>query len=383
MRKIERDLLGYIVAITLVAVLLVMERILIAAALPLVLFFFPSKMSLRVGSVHFEGPTYVGDPVTFVAEFTAFGLGYLRVSCQVDDVVEVLEGGSKAGGFVPGYRRFRISYRGRARRRGKVDFGRIGFVSEDIFLLKSSEGFVSLNLVREVKVRVRKVRKVRARKVKARESLPDVDVSKIGVPGTDFREIRAYRPGDPIKFINWKATARKGETLVNEFEVEGKRAVWIVVNTSEHEFAEDEYLESALSSAASLSLYFSRRGHKVALTLTGSGKSLYPDIGKRQFHRIVRELTNAEFGGRSAVDAILESKRLMMYHMPFVFYITSIHDDGLAVRELRRAGLNVKVLVVEGREYGSRLARTMKRVLERGMVRKGAEVVRDVVAVRA
>lgn len=383
MRRIERDLLGYIITLSTIAVVLVFEKLLILAVLPLILYLFPARMAVKVERLSFDEPTYVGDEVFLAAEFTAYGLGYLRLRNEIDGVVDITHGSSKAGGFVFGMRKFGVSYRGRVRKRGKVDFGIISCKSEDVFLLKSSEWKIDLKISGEVKVRVRKVKKVKTRKIKTRESLPDVDISKIGVPGTDFREIRLYRPGDPIKFINWKATARKGETLVNEFEVEGKRTVWFVVNTSRHEFSEDEYLENALTTAASLCFYFIRKGHKVALTLTGSGKTVYPDVGRRQFFRVIRELTNAEFGEKSAVDSVIETKKLMMYHMPFVIYITSIHDDWRAILELRKAGMTLKVMVAEGRDYSSWLARSMKKLLIREKVKNGAEIIRDTIAVRA
>lgn len=40
-------------------------------------------------------------------------------------------------------------------------------------------------------------------------------------------DIREYVPGDPFKFINWKATARsiEGKLMVNNYEREGLRNV--------------------------------------------------------------------------------------------------------------------------------------------------------------
>ncbi len=383
MKRIERDLIGYVIVITSIAVALVVEKLLVLSAIPLVFYLFPARMSVKVRASDFRRPIYVGDDVTIAAEFIVYGFGYLKLKCKVDGLVDITQGSQTAGGFVPGVRTFRIWFRGKAVKRGKVNFGRISCTSEDVFLLKAVEWDLDLGLSCEVKVRVRKVRKVKTKRVFAKTSLPDVDVSKIGVPGTDFREIRSYRPGDPIKFINWKASARKGEVLVNEFEVEGKRTVWFVVNTSAHEFFEREYLENALSAAASLCHYFVRRGHKVALTLTGDRTTIYPDVGRRQFYRVVRELTVAEKGESDPLDSVMESKKMMMYHMPYVIYITSIHDDGRVVSELMKSGIPVKQMVVEGREYSHWLARALKKVALRNRLRGGAEVVRDVIAVRA
>jgi len=65
---------------------------------------------------------------------------------------------------------------------------------------------------------------------------PINDMAKIGVATTDFREIRNYVYGDPIKNINWKATARSSSPemwpLTNEYEVEGKKTVWLFLDTA-------------------------------------------------------------------------------------------------------------------------------------------------------
>lgn len=383
MKRIERDLISYVVVITTIAVALVIEKLLVLSVIPLLLYLFPAKMSVKVKGSEFRRPVYVGDEVSLTAEIIAYGLGYLKLKCEIDGLVEVTHGSHTAGGFVPGVRTFRIWFRGKAMKRGKVNFGRVSCTSEDVFLLKSATWSLDLDLSSEVKVRVRKVKKVKTKRVFAKTPLPDIDVSKIGVPGTDFREIRSYRSGDPIKFINWKASARKGEVLVNEFEVEGKRTVWFVINTSDHEFFEREYLENALSAAASLCHYFVNRGHKVALTLTGERTTIYPDVGRRQFYRIIKELTIAEKGTNAPLDSVMETKRMMMYHMPYVIYITSIHDDGRVVSELMKSGIPVKQIVVEGREYSHWLARAVKKVALRNRLRSGAEIVRDVIAVRA
>jgi uncharacterized protein (DUF58 family) len=38
-----------------------------------------------------------------------------------------------------------------------------------------------------------------------------------GEKGDEIRELRGYRPSDPLRWVDWKATARKGEVVVKEF----------------------------------------------------------------------------------------------------------------------------------------------------------------------
>ncbi len=382
MKELEKDLLMMAITIVVLSVSLVIGRVLVLAIIPLLLFLFPSQFHLKVQGIYFNPPTHVGDEVILNLNTVIFGLGYAKISMNVEDLMEVIEGNPKTGGFVPFFRKFRISVKGKATKRGEVNFGRISVRFNDVFLLKETRKDFNVDATAEVKVKVKKVRKVKARRQRVKESYPDIDISKIGVPGTDFREIRKYIPGDPVKFINWKATAKRNEILVNEFEVEGKRAIWFVVNTSDYIFNEREYLENALTTTASLAYYFSKRGHKIALTLTGSGKTLHPDMGKKQFYRVMRELTIAEFGRKTPLMSVKEAKKLIMYHMPFVLYLTNIHDDLMALNELKKLGLKCKLIVVEGKEYHNDLARTAFEILLRGKLRKDADIVKDTVRVR-
>ena len=382
MKRLERDLLKLLVALIALSVVLIMEKILFLALMVLVLYLIPSKFYAKVTDFYFDPPTHVGDDVMLSFTVSTVGIGYARISLKTDETVDVMEGNPKTGGFVPLFRRFRIHVKGIAVKRGKVNFGVVDVKFDDIFLLKESAKEIRLNAESEVRVRVRKVRKIRAKRRKVRDSYPDIDLSKIGVPGTDFREIREYMPGDPVKFINWKATAKKNEILVNKFEVEGKRVVWFVVNTSLHPFAERDYLENALETAASLAHYFTKRGHKTALTLTGTAKTIYPDLGKKQFNRIIRELTIAEFGDRDPVVTVNETKKLMMYHMPFVIYITNIHDDLSAFSELIKSGLKSKMIVIHGKDCSNTIANTALSMMLRHKMRMDADVVKDTVRVR-
>lgn len=38
-----------------------------------------------------------------------------------------------------------------------------------------------------------------------------------GEKGDEIRELRDFRPSDPLRWVDWKATARKGEVVVKEF----------------------------------------------------------------------------------------------------------------------------------------------------------------------
>lgn len=60
--------------------------------------------------------------------------------------------------------------------------------------------------------------------------------SRLRGRGLNFEELRRYVPGDDIRNVDWKATARAGEPNVRVFTEERDRPVWLVVNQGQSMF---------------------------------------------------------------------------------------------------------------------------------------------------
>jgi len=109
--------------------------------------------------------------------------------------------------------------------------------------------------------------------------------------GVEFHAIREYQPGDPFKIINWKATAKMGKIMSNEYESERKVDVVIIVDAG---YLGGRVIDYSVRAAASLMLDCLKNGTSFGLLLSES-VPLWArvDYGKRHFFRCVDILSTA------------------------------------------------------------------------------------------
>lgn len=72
-----------------------------------------------------------------------------------------------------------------------------------------------------------------------------------GQTGSEFHSQREYVPGDDLRRINWKSSARSGELIVRETAVEGVRRCVVVLDTMSSQYDPDSF-ERAVVAAASV-----------------------------------------------------------------------------------------------------------------------------------
>ena len=96
--------------------------------------------------------------------------------------------------------------------------------------------------------------------------------SKLYEDVTRYRSIREYIPGDPLKRINWKVTARMGKLFSMEYSPSIYFPVLILLNLGERDYplAHREHLSNrAIEVAASLVFFFVGLKQVIGLVTTG------------------------------------------------------------------------------------------------------------------
>jgi uncharacterized protein (DUF58 family) len=128
------------------------------------------------------------------------------------------------------------------------------------------------------------------------------EVSRRKGEGIEFADVRLWAPGDPLKRVNWRASARRGELWVNESHPERNTDVILFVDS----FAEARRegtgtLDLAVRATAALADAYVRRRDRVGLIAFGGIlRWLAPGTGTVQLYRIV--------------DALLDTQIVLSYY---------------------------------------------------------------------
>lgn len=113
-----------------------------------------------------------------------------------------------------------------------------------------------------------------------------------GQTGSEFHSQREYAPGDDLRRINWKTTARVGTLIVRETAQEGLRHCTVVLDTMADAYDDDDSFERAVTAAASAVASATAAG--VNTRLVAPGIDLRgPDVAPQS----LRWLATVEVGG--------------------------------------------------------------------------------------
>jgi uncharacterized protein (DUF58 family) len=155
---------------------------------------------------------------------------------------------------------------------------------------------------------VLRLRRVAIRPSRTRVYAGDVPARQ-GGPGIDFFGVREYQSGDPLHWINWKATARAWEAVfTNEFEQERIADVGLILDVRRRAYSGPNghlIFEHAILSAAALAEAFLKAGNRVGVLLYGMLLDwTFPGYGKRQRRRVLRALARAAPGDSMVFDRL-------------------------------------------------------------------------------
>jgi len=145
-----------------------------------------------------------------------------------------------------------VGYRVALRRRGDLDFGAIHIRSLGPWGLAWRQTIVAAEDRVRVQPGMEELRKERLPGLRPDLAAPGPRRVQRWGEGSEFESLREYRPGDDPRTVDWKASARRPELLVRQYQVERNQTVVLAIDAGRlmREWIGDrERLDYALSAA--------------------------------------------------------------------------------------------------------------------------------------
>lgn len=311
------------------------------------------------------------------------GLGPLYVYDRLPPEAEVIRGNNlRAIWKRPGARTYDLSYRISWPKRGVYTLEETAWEAEaPLGLHQRIHGSAGPSLEISVVPRTQAIRKVNEIRGRAHSRNPWEDVALVGVSSTDFTELRPYTPGDPMRWINWKASARSSGSadplLVNQYEPEGRKAVWIFLDGADYMDVGSTLsalADQAAEATGSIAQYYLTRGYTLGAYIYNSQSDiLTPEVGQKQFRRLTNMLTRLKPGHaeQDLLQAVESCKGFLFRLQPEVYAVTRLdvhyprggsespHPDGfvagirrlVSLRPSSRRTNQVRVVHLESQGY--------------------------------
>jgi uncharacterized protein (DUF58 family) len=180
-------------------------------------------------------------------------------------------------------------------------------------------------------------------------------VSRAKGEGLEFADLRQFVPGDRIRRINWRASARRGELWVNEFHAERNADVILFLDSFVDARRSDRgTLDEAVRAAATLTERYLLEKDRVGLVNFGGVLNwLRPGTGLVQRYRIVEALLNTEITLSYAWKEIDVLPRGTLPPKALVLALTPLLDDRAigALLDLRARGFDLVIVEVSPLPY--------------------------------
>jgi uncharacterized protein (DUF58 family) len=193
-------------------------------------------------------------------------------------------------------------------------------------------------------------------------------VSREKGEGIEFADIREFAPGDRIRRINWRASARRNELWVNELHTERNADVIVFVDSFQEAVGRsgESTLDLAVRAAGSLAHGYLRHKDRVGFVSFGGVLNwLLPGTGLTQLYRMIDSLLDTEIVLNYAWKDIDVIPARTLPPKALVVALTPLLDErsSRALLDLRARGFDLAVVEVSpipftepGREDDEQLA---------------------------
>ena len=328
----------------------------VALAIPLVVYlaaafiFSPEKPRLMITRTLSAGIIHHGTPATVTVTVHNQGANIEEVLIEdtVPQGLTVTDGEPWAQTMLPAGGKTEFSYKVEGKR-GNYPFRYLRATANEHLGLFRHQGWLEVGANLMVLLELLHLEHLDIRPLRTRGYAGPIP-SRLAGSGTDFFGVREYQLGDPLRWINWRTSARHQHALfTNEFEMERIADVGIILDARQNNnvvVGNDSLFEHAISATAGLAEAFINDGNRVGMLVYGRGLEMtYPGYGKVQRERIMQALAHARTGD----SLVFES----MDYLPVRFFpaksqivlVSPLRKEDLSIlTRLRARGYQVLVI---------------------------------------
>ena len=376
------------------------EGRLLALAIPLVVYlgasllYGPEKPQLKVTRSFSSESAALGRPVVGGLKVVNEGpdLEQVFIEDLIPSSIEVVEGESSVLAALPSGTTIELEYT-LLGKRGSHEFQNVRATACDHLGLFQHQVTYPTSERLVIMPDILKLRHLAIRPLRTRAYAGPVPARQ-GGSGVSFFGVRTYEPGDPLRWINWRMSARHpSDYYVNEFEPERIADVGLILDIRQRNDVRvrgKPLLEYSVSAMSSLASAFLDDGNRVGMLIYGRYLNwTFPGYGKIQRKRILEALTRVKPGNSLVFDQLdLLPTRYFPAKSQIVLVSPLSPDDTSMLIRLRAQGYQVLVISPDPVSYeagalgdrkdaelAARIARLERELQLRYLRRAGVQVV--------
>lgn len=356
MRSLPRSLLLSFVFVLLIGGLSFGRWDLVASVVPLVTvifletqYRFPARMEMDAHLDLVTEEVREGDMVDLRVHLVNRGpeLTGAEVSLELPAGLTLVHGhpelpiGLRTGGSLE------LTWGVRVEVKGRFSPGPLRIRKRDAFHLHEHLCLIELDGVIKAAPRVERLGRMAVRPRTLRPYPGNLRAGVVG-RGTDFFCLRDHHTGDPLRSINWKASARWDRLMTNAMEEERCGDLVVLLDL---QMATGRLRDRCLQAAATLNWNWLRERNRTGMIVLSDCVAWVPmGVGKRQLHRVESTLLDIGMGQRRSPLLAERAWRRYFPSQALVVVVTPLLEAAVALTMKRMVRQGAQVLLLYARQ---------------------------------